>query len=51
MTGKNTIKHDLTIDTHKPFKMPYGIKRNLPMINVPVPENTKRRKQRIHKGK
>lgn len=50
-TGKNTITPDLTRDTYKLSKMSHGINRNLPMVNVPVPENMKRRKQRINKGK
>jgi hypothetical protein len=31
--------------------MSYGKDRSLLVVNVPVPENMKRRKQRINKGK
>jgi hypothetical protein len=50
MTGKSTITPDLNRDTHKLSKMSQGINRNLLMVNVPVPENMERRKQRINKG-
>jgi hypothetical protein len=50
-TGKNNITPDLTKYTHKRSKMSHVIYKNLHMVNVPVPENMKGRKQRINKGK